>query len=99
MAIIDGYIATISGHTVTFAQPIVEWTELRDCLAEAAGLHVDRRAEYLPKENKPNSELGDHVRRYDLTDAKDFVLVPYDKVHRDGYQVAKDIVVPTEVSN
>ena len=94
MPIIDGYTATISGHTVTFGQPIIMWSILRDHLAQAAGLPQENWAKYLPKENKPNAELGDHIHPgYDLTEPKDFVLVPYAAVHERGYQAAKDMTV------
>ena len=75
IAIIDGFTATISGHTVVFPESQVNWRTLNHQLCKAVGIPFAERGQWVPQENKPGAEIGDHIWMHDLTEPKDYVLI------------------------
>ena len=80
--ILNGYVATISGRSVTFGSPKVGWKTLTRALCVAAGIPEAAAARYICRENVPGSKLGDRVGQYDLKNGADFVLEVPEVFHR-----------------
>ena len=95
-AIVNPYIVTISGRSVAFTKPTVEWRELTSLLQKAADIVCSDRRGFMCVENKPGAEVGDYVGLYDLRKCHcDFILMPIkDLIHGSNYPGGRGLPLP-----